>query len=106
MSTSDFRPDLRPDPRNILPGKIVTDRLVLRAPMRADVPVLADLANNRKIYDFTARMPYPYTRADGIGFIEIICQGAGNRSYALTENETFLGIVSFMFAEGHAPEIG
>jgi len=106
MSKSDSLPDLRHDPRNILPGKIVTPRMVLRAPMRADVPAIAELANNKKIYDKTKRMPYPYTRADAIGFVEIIAQSAHTRAYALTENEIFLGVVSMMFAEGHPPEIG
>jgi RimJ/RimL family protein N-acetyltransferase len=106
MSSNDPTPTLRHDPRNVLPGKIVTARLVLRAPMRADVPAMAELANNRKIYDATKRMPYPYTRADGIGFVEIICQRASTRAYAICADETFLGIVSLMFAEGHPPELG
>ena len=70
--------------RDLLPGKIVTPRLVLRAPIRGDVPDLVRLADNRKIFEVLARLPHPYTRADGIAFVEIMAQRADERPYAIT----------------------
>src|ERR1700755_1448566 len=52
--------------RDMLPGKIETRRLVLRAPIRGDVPDLVRLADNRNVAMPLARMPMPYPRADGL----------------------------------------
>ena len=41
-----------------------TDRLVLRAPRLEDVAAVAELANNRKIAEMTANLPFPYKRSD------------------------------------------
>lgn len=92
--------------RDLLPGKIVTPRLVLRAPIRGDVPDLVRLADNRKIFEVLARLPHPYTRADGIAFVEIMAQRADERPYAITMKGEFLGIVGFSYAEGEPPELG
>lgn len=92
--------------RDMLPGKIVTPRLVLRAPMRGDVPDLVRLADNRNIYDVMARLPHPYTRADGIAFVEIMAQRADERPYAITCDGQFIGIVGFSYVEGEPPELG
>lgn len=97
---------MRFDPRNALPDSLRTPRLLLRAPMRADVPALAELADNRAIFERLARLPHPYTRADAIGFVEIVALSAGTRAYAIVENRAFIGIVSLMFAPGHPPELG
>ena len=53
--------------RDMLPGKIETKRLVLRAPIRGDVPDLVRLADNKNVSSKLARMPSPYTRADADG---------------------------------------
>jgi RimJ/RimL family protein N-acetyltransferase len=92
--------------RDMLPGKITTSRLVLRAPMRGDVPDLVRLADNKKIYDVLARLPNPYTRADGIAFVEIMAQRADERPYAITLDGQFIGIVGFSYVEGEPPELG
>lgn len=92
--------------RDLLPGKITTPRLVLRAPMRGDVPDLVRLADNRKIYDVLARLPHPYTRADGIAFVEIMAQRADERPYAITLDGQFIGIAGFSYVEGEPPELG
>lgn len=47
-----------------------TRRLVLRAPGIEDVPVIAQLANNRKIAEMTATLPFPYTAEDARAFVE------------------------------------
>jgi RimJ/RimL family protein N-acetyltransferase len=92
--------------RDMLPGKIETSRLVLRAPMRGDVPDLMRLADNPKVASRLARMPSPYTRADAVGFIEITSQRPDERPYAITLADHLIGIIGFSFHEGEPPELG
>lgn len=92
--------------RDMLPVKIVTPRLVLRAPIRGDVPELVKLADNPKIAAVLSRLPSPYTRADGIGFVEIIAQRPDERPYAIIFDGHFAGVVGFSFKEGELPELG
>jgi RimJ/RimL family protein N-acetyltransferase len=98
---------LRIDPRSALPHKIETDRLVLRAPIRGDVPQLIKLADNRNVADWLRRLPHPYTRADAVAFIEIIAQRAENKPYAITlEGVGLIGVVGFHFWTDAPPELG
>jgi RimJ/RimL family protein N-acetyltransferase len=92
--------------RDMLPGKIETKRLVLRAPMRGDVPDLVRLADNKNVSSKLARMPSPYSRADAVGFIEIFAQRADERPYAITLDGHLIGVVGFSFHEDEAPELG
>ena len=92
--------------RDALPGRIATKRLVLRAPMRGDVPDLVRLADNKTIADRLARLPHPYTRADAIGFIEILAQRPDERPYAITLDDHLIGVIGFSFGEGKPPELG
>lgn len=92
--------------RDSLPGKITTKRLVLRAPIRGDVPDLTRLADNKAIADRLLRLPHPYTRADALGFIEIIAQRPDERPYAIVLDDRLVGVVGFTFVEGKAPELG
>jgi RimJ/RimL family protein N-acetyltransferase len=92
--------------RDALPHRIDTARLVLRAPIRGDVPDLVKLADNKAIAEKLSRLPHPYTRADGIGFVEIIAQRPDERPYAITLDDQFIGIVGFTFHDGQPPELG
>lgn len=92
--------------RDALPHRIETPRLVLRAPIRGDVPDLVKLADNKAIAEKLSRLPHPYTRADAIGFIEIIAQRPDERPYAITLNDQFIGVVGFTFHPGELPELG
>ena len=93
--------------RDMLPTKIETKRLILRAPIRGDVPALVQLADNKAIAEKLARLPSPYTRADGIAFVEIFAQRADERPYAITSlNGDFMGIVGFTFSPDQPPELG
>ncbi|RYE83888.1 MAG: N-acetyltransferase [Hyphomicrobiales bacterium] len=93
--------------RDLLPGRIVTRRLVLRAPIRGDVPDLVRLADSKTIAQRLARLPSPYTRADGIAFVEIFSQRADERPYAITLDGSFIGVVGFSyFADAEPPELG
>jgi RimJ/RimL family protein N-acetyltransferase len=92
--------------RDMLPGRVATKRLVLRAPIRGDVPDLVRLADNKTIASRLARLPSPYTRADAIGFIEIIAQRGDERPYAITLDERLIGIIGLSFVAGQPPELG
>lgn len=92
--------------RDLLPVRIETPRLVLRPPIRGDVPDLVRLADNRRIHEVLARLPHPYTRADGIAFVEIFAQRADERPYAITMGDRFIGIVGFTFLPDKDPELG
>ncbi len=92
--------------RDALPHRIETPRLVLRAPIRGDVPDLVRLADNRRIFEVLARLPHPYTRADGIAFVEIFAQRADQRPFAITLKDQFIGVAGLSFAPGQLPELG
>lgn len=92
--------------RDLLPGKIATRRLVLRAPIRGDVPDLVRLADNKAIAERLARLPSPYTRADAVAFIEIFAQRADERPYAITLGEHLIGVIGLSFHDGRPPELG
>lgn len=92
--------------RDLLPTKIDTRRLVLRAPIRGDVPDLVRLADNKRIAEVLSRLPSPYTRVDAVAFVEIFAQRADERPFAITLDGRFIGVVGFTFAEGLAPELG
>lgn len=92
--------------RDALPHRIETPRLVLRAPIRGDVPDLVKLADNKKIYDVLARLPNPYTRADGIAFVEIFAQRPDERPYAITLKDQLIGVVGLSYHPGQVPELG
>jgi RimJ/RimL family protein N-acetyltransferase len=92
--------------RDALPHRITTPRLTLRAPIRGDVPDLVRLADNRVIAERLARLPSPYTRADGVAFVEIFAQRPDERPYAIVLDERFIGVVGLSFHPGAAPELG
>ena len=93
--------------RDALPVKIETARLVLRAPIRGDVPDIARLADNPAIHAMLPLLPAPYTRADAIAFVEIFSLRGDERPYAVTLAGQCIGIVGFSYvAGGAAPELG
>ena len=52
-----------------LPASIKTDRLVLTTPTVAHVPDIARLANNIRVNQMMARLPFPYRDSDAAAFI-------------------------------------
>jgi RimJ/RimL family protein N-acetyltransferase len=93
--------------RDALPHRITTKRLLLRAPIRGDVPDLVRLADNKRIAAVLSRLPSPYTRADGIAFVEIFAQREDERPYAITLDEKLIGVVGFTYhGDGEVPELG
>src|SRR5690242_10322638 len=59
-----------------------TARLVLRAPVRNDVPAIVALAGDRRVAENTARIPHPYSAADGLAAIAAINQTGGETVFA------------------------
>ena len=97
---------LRIDPRSVLPHRIETDRLVLRSPIRGDVPQLVKLADNKNIAAMLSRLPSPYTRTDAIGFVEVIAQRESEKPFAITLDGSLIGVMGFSFAPDAPPELG
>lgn len=48
---------------------LATERLILRAPERADAPRVAELANDKGVAAMTCAMPHPYALADAEAFV-------------------------------------
>lgn len=92
--------------RDAMPHRINTPRLVLRAPIRGDVPDLVMLANNKAIAAKLSRLPSPYTRADGVAFVEIFAQRADERPYAITLGDRMIGVVGLTLISGKPAELG
>jgi RimJ/RimL family protein N-acetyltransferase len=82
-----------------------TERLILRKPRLADVKAIAQIANDRRISENTARIPHPYTTEDAEQFVTsvnrrdsdvcfvVICSGKpiGICSVDLREDNVELG---------------
>lgn len=65
-----------------------TERLVMRAPVEADIPQIAALADNRRVAEMLARMPHPYGEAEARAFLAMTRSRRGGVSYALTVAST------------------
>ena len=89
-----------------LPATITTDRLVLTTPTLAHVPDIARLANNERIYEVMARLPFPYLEADARFFIEAIVPSQDETCYAVTRQGVFMGIVGLTYSGESAPPLG
>lgn len=89
-----------------LPASITTDRLVLTAPTLAHVPDIARLANNQRIHEVMARLPFPYTEADARFFVEQIVPSQDETCYAITRDGVFMGIVGLTYDGDTAPQLG
>jgi len=50
--------------------RLETDRLILRAPRRADAPWIADRINDIGIARMATRIPHPYAAADAEAFLQ------------------------------------
>jgi RimJ/RimL family protein N-acetyltransferase len=82
-----------------------TERLVLRAPSRADAKALARLINDRRIAVNTARIPYPYSMEDAEQFIAAVNRKGGEAAFVITLDEALIGGCGVAGADG-APELG
>jgi RimJ/RimL family protein N-acetyltransferase len=72
-----------------------TRRLALRAPTLADAKMVAALANDRRIAENSARIPFPYQLADAESFIAGANKGVGEFAFVITlHDETVIGVIA------------
>ncbi|HEY2529085.1 MAG TPA: GNAT family N-acetyltransferase [Xanthobacteraceae bacterium] len=82
-----------------------TERLTLRAPGRDDVKAITLLANDRRIAENTARIPYPYGIEDADRFVASVNQQDGEAAFLITCADTLIGACGVELREP-GPEIG
>jgi len=82
-----------------------TKRLALRVPSLKDAKTVAALANDRRIAENTARIPYPYKKSDAESFITR-ANAAGEAVFLTTlRDETVIGACGLVMQD-KAPELG
>lgn len=88
-----------------------TRRLVLRAPVFADVPRLALYAGDRDVSRMLVAVPHPYTEAHASAFVgDILASNLAGDSLGLAiarkrEPHAFIGMIT-VTRDGHAATIG
>jgi RimJ/RimL family protein N-acetyltransferase len=83
-----------------------TKRLALRAARLEDAKAVAALANDRRIAENTARIPYPYKVTDAEKFISGANKN-GEAAFLVTlRDRTVIGACGIMFRHDDAPELG
>jgi RimJ/RimL family protein N-acetyltransferase len=83
-----------------------TKRLALRAPRLEDAKMVMALANDRRIAENTARIPYPYKISDAESFIGG-ANKAGEAAFLITLRDgTIVGACGVMFHYDETPELG
>ena len=83
-----------------------TKRLALRAARLEDAKAVAALANDRRIAENTARIPYPYKVADAEKFIGGANKN-GEAAFLITlRDRTVIGACGIMFHYDDVPELG
>jgi RimJ/RimL family protein N-acetyltransferase len=93
--------------REISTPVLETERLILRAPTLEDAKAIAKLANDRRIAENTARIPYPYALADAKQFIAALNQPGSEVAFLIVlDDETVIGACGIAHLDGHNPEIG
>ena len=83
-----------------------TERLVLRAPRLGDAKVVKTLANDRRIAENTARIPYPYKPSDAEDFIASANRGNETAFVIALRDGAVIGACGFSQVDRHPPEIG
>lgn len=83
-----------------------SERLVLRAPHLGDAKAIATLANDRRVAENTARIPFPYGKADAVQWIEAANTRPGEKSFVITCADTPVGACGFELRDDAVPEIG
>ena len=110
QSQAGFRSEMRPLPLDFVSPVLVSERLILRAPEKADTNAIAHLANNMSVASMVSRMPHPYTIRDAENFVARVAQGAmGKCVYAVTlsDSKAFIGACGLEAHEtGRGLELG
>ena len=84
---------------------LLTERLTLRAPCRADAKAIAHLAADRRIASNTTRIPHPYRSGDAEQFLAAINRRDGEAVFVITFDAEPIGMCGVERREGVA-EIG
>src|ERR1051326_3547051 len=83
-----------------------TERLPLRAPRLEDAKAVAQLANDRRIAENTARIPHPYSLADAEKFIASVNRDDDEMAFLITREKAVLGAVGISVSEREPPDVG
>ena len=83
-----------------------TERLVLAPPSEADVPGLVAAANDFEVARWLARMPHPYTEADGRHFLDEVSPGEPVWTIRPLVGGEFLGTVGLKPVARDIGELG
>lgn len=84
-----------------------TSRLILRAPRLEDARAVAANANDRRIAEMTANIPYPYTEKDAEQWIKRAWQGHDHPFLILRAcDHAPVGATGWLMPERGDPEIG
>jgi RimJ/RimL family protein N-acetyltransferase len=83
-----------------------TERLALRAPRLEDAKAVAQLANDRRIAENTARIPHPYSLVDAEKFIASVNRADSEIAFLITREKVVLGAVGLQLPEREPAEIG
>lgn len=84
-----------------------TERLVLRAPRLEDAPIIAALANDRRIAENTTRIPHPYRLADAEEWITLANADPRDETLLITLRDGgIIGACGLEWRSGPNPEIG
>lgn len=94
--------------RDQLPEQMETERLLLRAPRANDLDDLVREANNWKVLEPTASLPFPYERRHAQGFIERFVHKPDKRSYVIAgrNNDRLKGVIGLYFYADKPVELG
>ena len=84
-----------------------TERLVLRAPRLGDAKSVTTLANDRRIAENTARIPYPYRLADAHEFITSASRTGNETIFVVTlRGGGVIGACGLMTPADDSTEVG
>ncbi len=72
---------------------IKTERLALRPLTRADIPAMVALLDDYDVARWLSVVPYPYTRADGLDFLNHLDKADPGEALAIVTPEGFGGVV-------------
>jgi len=71
---------------------LATERLTLRAPRRGDVKAIAQIVNDRRIAENTARLPHPYGVDDAQTFVNAANRRHGEATFVVMLGESVIGV--------------
>lgn len=93
--------------RSRLPETIDTTRLVLRPPRISDLDDLVAEANNWKVLEPTASLPFPYEQAHARAFAEKT-ERANHHPYVIADHTTdrLIGVIGLYFSDDRPVELG